>query len=169
MRVWVFKARLWHNPAKRRLPTAESSFSFGVDEHLPKLVWVQVLWWWSSVRFLWKARFGRCSWSTPCSPDALVSAAMGTSSLLLPSRPRRSRKAVFSLLQTSVVVGLFVQWLKLFPRMLEVQAGLLPSVWPLWFWERGYKRLIWEVQGCGTWVGRGASLFFASGLLFPSF
>ena len=30
----------------------------------------------------------------------------------------------FSLLQTSAVVGLLVQWLKLFLRMLETQAGL---------------------------------------------
>lgn len=83
------------------------------------------------------------------------------------SRPRRSRRTVFSLLQNFVVVSLLVQWLKLFLSVLETQAGLT-SEWPLWFWAEGCKCLIWEVQGCGTWVGRGTSLC-ASGLLLPRF
>lgn len=55
----------------------------------------------------------------------------------LSSRPRRSGRAVFSLLQASAVVGLLVRWLKLFPRMLEMQAGLCVPCDPFDFGRMG--------------------------------
>lgn len=81
------------------------------------------------------------------------------------SRLRRSGRTIFSLLQTSAAVSLFVQWLKVLPRILEMQAGLLSSLSPLWLWQRWCSFLSWEVQGC---VGRGASVC-ASDVLLPRF
>jgi len=77
--------------------------------------------------------------------DALLSSCAGLRcNGNLTSRPRRSRKAVFFPLPTYAVLGLLVQWLKLFPRMLKTQAGLCLLCEPFGF-GRG---------GVSTWFGR---------------